>query len=552
MSVKNLKRLFSFRALVLLLGLLLLAVQVRADWINLTGAETAPNIAEIYIYDDHVKLQLEIYPEDLETFKDLIPDDWTARMNIQRPPLEVRQTHFANHTLVIKAADGEILPARFVTVEPRVRIDRQSPFAGMINPYTRQRIPEAPADKRVIYAEIIYPFKGKPEQLQIIPPLDASGKARVTLGFIAYHRSVPIIDFRYLGQPEKLNLNWQDPWYTTFENKNLTRHHKYPLMLFLYVEPRQVRLESLMRVSDIVEMTSFDLSKMSDNAAMLKLHDHVKDYFLKESVLNIDGTPVNPATVTVRYFIISVTGLKPVDNPSTINDASLLVGVSRQYYIDTLPQRIQSTWPYFNSRFDKIPLVEVDPAGPLPGFISQGDPMVDWQNQLKQFHEPVMRPLEATTGWRIMLPFIGQKTLVSRPPNEEQAHVIVSDVLENLRIAYLEKNPDSFFPELGKVIAGNEPGMLSAELSKLFTPAMKRGGVGAVKSFENIEINEIRELEDPDGFSATITGSALIQAMHWGHTDQLQVQFQLLLDLVEVDNQWRLADVTIIDLKKVK
>jgi hypothetical protein len=134
MSVKNLKRLFSFRALVLLLGLLLLAVQVRADWINLTGAETAPNIAEIYIYDDHVKLQLEIYPEDLETFKDLIPDDWTARMNIQRPPLEVRQTHFANHTLVIKAADGEILPARFVTVEPRVRIDRQSPFAGLINP----------------------------------------------------------------------------------------------------------------------------------------------------------------------------------------------------------------------------------------------------------------------------------------------------------------------------------------------------------------------------------------------------------------------------------
>ena len=291
---------------------------------------------------------------------------------------------------------------------------------------------------------------------------------------------------------------------------------------------------------------------MSDNAAMLKLHDHVKDYFLKESVLNIDGTPVNPATVTVRYFIISVTGLKPVDNPSTINDASLLVGVSRQYYIDTLPQRIQSTWPYFNSRFDKIPLVEVDPAGPLPGFISQGDPMVDWQNQLKQYHEPVMPPLEATTGWRIMLPFIGQKTLVSRPPNEEQAHVIVSDVLENLRIAYLEKNPDSFFPELGKVIAGNEPGMLSAELSKLFTPAMKRGGVGAVKSFENIEINEIRELEDPDGFSATIPGSALIQAMHWGHTDQLQVQFQLLLDLVEVDNQWRLADVTIIDLKKVK
>jgi len=552
MSVKNLKRLFSFRALVLLLSLLLLAVQARADWLNLTGAETAPNIAEIYIFDDHVKVQLEIYPDDLQTFKDLIPDDWTAKMNIQRPPAEVRQTHFANHTLVIKSADGETLPARFVTVEPRLRIDRRSPFAGMINPYTKQRIPDAPADKRVIYAEIIYPFKGKPEQLQLSPPLDESGNAMVTLGFIAYHRSVPIIDFRYLGQPEKLNLNWQDPWYTTFENKNLTRHHKYPLMLFLYVEPRQVRLESLMRVSDIVEMTEFDRTKLTDNAVKQKLHNHVQDYFLNKSVLNIDGRPVHPDSVTVRDFIVSVKGLKPVDNPSTLDDASMLVGVSRQYYIDTLPRRIESKWPYFNPRFDKIPFTATDPAGPLPGFISQDEPVVDWQNQLKQYHEPVMRSLEATTGWRITFPFIGQKTLVSQPPNEQQAMVIVGDVLENLRIAYLEKNPAASPRQLEKTLSKDHAGTLAIELSKLFAPAMKRGGVGEVKSFADITIKDIQPISDQDGFRAITTGSAVIQAMHWGHTDQLQVQFQLLLDLIEVDNQWHLADVTVMDLKGSK
>jgi len=549
MIVKNFKSWFGFSALVLFVYLLLFAVQVRADWVNLTGAGTAPNIAEIYIFDDHVKVQLEIYPDDLETFKDLIPDDWTAKMNIQRPPVEVRQTHFANHTLVIKSADGETLPARFVTVEPRVRIDRQSPFAGMINPYTKQLIPDAPADKRVIYAEIIYPFKRKPDQLQISPPLDESGKAMVTLGFIAYHRSVPIIDFRYLGQPEKLNLNWSDPWYTAFENKNLTRHHKYPLMLFLYVEPRQVRLESLMRVRDMVEMTKFELPKMSDNTVELKLHDHIKDFFIKESVLNIDDTPVNPSTVTVRYFIVSVTGLKPVDRPAIMNDASLLVGVSRQYYIDTLPQRIQSTWSYFNSRFDQIPLVETDTAGPLPGFINQGDPVIDWQNQLQKYHEPQMRSLKANTGWRITIPFIGEKTIVSQLPNKQQAQVIVGDVLENLRIAYIEKNPAASARQLEKTLTKDHVGTLVTELAKLFAPPMKRGGVGEVKSFADFTIKEIQPISEQDGFRVITTGSAVIQAMHWGHTDQLKVQFQLLLDLVEVDNQWRLADVTVIDLK---
>jgi hypothetical protein len=29
-------------------------------------------------------------------------------------------------------------------------------------------------------------------------------RARVTIGFIAYHKAVPVIDFRYLGAPVEL------------------------------------------------------------------------------------------------------------------------------------------------------------------------------------------------------------------------------------------------------------------------------------------------------------------------------------------------------------
>ena len=47
-------------AATLLLLLLVLASPAKADWINLTGAETAPNIAEIYVMDDHVKVVLEV------------------------------------------------------------------------------------------------------------------------------------------------------------------------------------------------------------------------------------------------------------------------------------------------------------------------------------------------------------------------------------------------------------------------------------------------------------------------------------------------------------
>ncbi|RKZ63702.1 MAG: hypothetical protein DRQ44_09845, partial [Gammaproteobacteria bacterium] len=93
---------------------------------------------------------------------------------------------------------------------------------------------------------------------------------------------------------------------------------------------------------------------------------------------------------------------------------------------------------------------------------------------------------------------------------------------------------------------------LQKELAKLFSPKVTGGAVGAVQAFKDINIINIRQLDKPQSFSATVSGSATINAKHWGHIDQRQVNFQLLLDLVEVENQWRLAELTVIDIKEVK
>ena len=62
-------------ALLLFLAMTI-STAVRADWMNLTGAETAPNIAEITVLDDRVRVALEIYVGNLEAFEALLPDDW--------------------------------------------------------------------------------------------------------------------------------------------------------------------------------------------------------------------------------------------------------------------------------------------------------------------------------------------------------------------------------------------------------------------------------------------------------------------------------------------
>ena len=56
--------------------LVLLPSALHADWVNLSGAENAPNIAGITIEKDRVRIQLEVFVEDLMIFEELIPESF--------------------------------------------------------------------------------------------------------------------------------------------------------------------------------------------------------------------------------------------------------------------------------------------------------------------------------------------------------------------------------------------------------------------------------------------------------------------------------------------
>ena len=209
------------------------AAPAKADWINLTGAQSAPNIAEIYVDDERVRLVLEIYIGDLDKFIELLPDALLKQAGVEAPPLKERLKQFSSQTFQLITDDRKNLQAELELVEPRLRKERPNPFAGMINPATGRPVPGPPEDKRVLYAELVYPFTTRPKTLTIIPPLEDKGNVAVSLGFIAYHKGVPILDYRYLSEGSRLHLDWDDPWYSSFEKKALKRcscmssHMKY-------------------------------------------------------------------------------------------------------------------------------------------------------------------------------------------------------------------------------------------------------------------------------------------------------------------------------------
>ena len=62
---------------------------------------------------------------------------------------------------------------------------------------------------------------------------------------MTYHGGVAVNDFRYLAGEQTVDLDWNDPWYSRFKNKQFKRLQQSGVLTFLYVEPFEVRHEVL-------------------------------------------------------------------------------------------------------------------------------------------------------------------------------------------------------------------------------------------------------------------------------------------------------------------
>ncbi len=593
----------AFSALILVLAAAW-TPSAQADWINLTGAETSPNIAEIYVLDDHVRVNLEVYIGDIPVFEDLVPDDWVKDSGARRGSLEQRLQHFSNHGLQFVTDSGKKLRARLELVEPRLRTDRQSPFAGMINPITRQRVPEAPADKRVLYAELVYPFKGKPKALTMVPPLDEEGRAKVTIGFIAYHKAVPVIDFRYLGAPAHLTLDWNDPWYSKFDNPNLKRHHKSALMSYLYVEPYEVRHEILTRVRDLEAWMDLGLRgrEYIEVDELEPLKQRVGEFLLTRNPVKIDGKALKPILDRSNYVKVSLTGIQLLEQPERLEISTAIIGVIMTYLTDGLPQQVTVDWELFTDQVRRVPVTAIDPAGPLASYVDPQDNVHTWTNFLKNYTPPtVQRVAMADTlsgleipvgtvlclavllpfGWRIrmsrkrgrpvrlplvvagaalvaglvLMPFfqvsVAKPTALVGSLDQKEAGVILQGLLKNVYRAFDFREEEDVYDKLALSVSGELLADIYLQNRKSFAVQKAGGAQAKVKEVEVLEVSADKVADRPLTFAFRAKWSAMGTVGHWGHVHMRKNLYDAIVTVEAVDGMWMITGLELLEEKRV-
>jgi hypothetical protein len=493
---------------------------------------------------------------------------------------------------------GETLPAELRLVEPRLRKERYSPFAGMINPSTLQPVPKPPEDKRVLYAEVVYPFTERPKTLTVVPPVDENGLSVVNIGFIAYHKSVPIIDFRYLTKSATLVLDWADPWYSRFDNPTLKRHHSSALMSFLYVEFDEVRHEVLARIKDLGNW--MELGLRSDDVIEPDEWDGLKDrvgaYLLKMNPVMIDGRAVQPVLARTDFVSLGLGGIQLIEKPQRLDISTAILGVILSYAVDGLPKNVTVEWELFTDQIRRVPVTVIDPAGPFLSFADRTDRLTEWQNHLKSYREPIIETIPLGSGQRLRVPvptllvlllsivatglavrsrYFSRRTWavvalagilgagllstvgvlevenpLAQPPDQEASIQIVEQLATNLHNALREREESGLRDALAASVSKERLDAVLPELRRALAIEIQGGGTARVDRIDDIVVKNIESLDTGGAFRTLAEWSAEASAGHWGHLHRRRIRFRALMELMPVENAWKLIDMTVIDVRQ--
>jgi hypothetical protein len=228
--------------------LLCLPVPAAADAIIRTQAMFASTIVEYFIVEDGLDVKLEIGLSDLPAFGNLMPNEIYEKLGNAPLPLAQRLPEFFETDFVV-LADERRLPGRVTEMHVGERVRRDE--------VTGEPLPaQAEEPETVIFVKLEYEFAGQPRELT----LGGRVPSATSVGFVAYHDTIAVNDFRYLTLSQTLELDWADPWYTSFRTRALRRSYSAPMTGFIYVEPYEVRKEIIVRPKDLQSFVDLGLS----------------------------------------------------------------------------------------------------------------------------------------------------------------------------------------------------------------------------------------------------------------------------------------------------
>jgi hypothetical protein len=558
-----------------------------ADAVIVVKAMTADTIAEIYVEQDRVRVELEIGMNDIQAFKNLLPDELYEKMGNEPLDLKERLKRFVEEDFIIMAA-YEQLAGYIQEIGPRNRIKRDE--------ITGEPLPMPPGQgETTLFVICEYPFDGEPNSISIVPPFNEAGYATANIGFVAYHMGLAVNDFRYLSSPETLYLNWEDPWYSQFTKRSLWRRYKEPISAFIYVEPFEVRKEIIVRPKDLqhwidLGLEGKDIIKAEEQEDIKK---EVAEFLTSLHPVIIDGNEAEGILDRIHFLRRTLKMTSVIDPPEDLAAHSATLGVIFVYQTKGLPQEVTMEWDLFNERIQKINAATTDEAGGLPYPLSPDDTVLRWQNFLKNPTIPsfvaVAQPSKAnlsltafgtfcifaiimivlyTLKKRFVIPMVLYKRasiiiiavmvvtlpllswLFASGPKEDQAKDIALGLLKNVYLAFDYRDEGVIYDVLARSVSGELLTNIFLEVQGALELENQGGARVKVKEVE-ITSSKKDSLDDSTGFSTECSWIVTGTVGHWGHIHQRKNAYDAVLSIEPIEGIWKITNLQLLNEKRL-
>lgn len=541
-------------------------------------------------------------------FATVVKADWNSGVTIEDISTRIA-IDVVDKGVKVSVNLNQTAVAQLYAVQPeetRVSLDLNQFALNLIQIQSEQNL--VPAIKSAATAEmkksaafitVFYPFSNEqPNQLVIAPDFQTIATAGKQYSITVSHQGLPVIDHGVLTSTETLILDWQDPWYSHFNNPKLKRDHNDPVMAFLYIEPQQIKSEVVVRIKEMANWADLKLRDplliYPDEFASLK--QKVADFLLSKNQL-ITGSTSTPVLDRVDYIKMGASDIQAYTPQQIQKQVSTLIGVSIIHPTAKIPNTIQWHWELFSDKIQRVAIRAYDPAGLFDSYVTAKYPVFEWENMLADIDLPELDNKKVTSvkvdtsqadiqlyailgilGF-ILLFIISYKYTPSlirkythsvillfslaityqllqtgnisfkqKKLTSQQSETILNQLLWNVYQAFEATEEIATYDKLAYSISGDLIETLYLQNRKSFLT--EDGGWAKT---ENIKIQNIKQL------SADFDGSYLFdcewlvsgQVIHWGHQHRRDNVYHATVKIMPIEDNWKITALESIGQQRV-
>lgn len=553
---------------------------VYADAIIINKAMQSPSIAQYYIDDKGVRLDLELSTDNLKKFADLYPNDLRKLLDLKELPIDKRSKDFLTKKLAI-IADGMTLEGYVTSMRSGKKIQRD-PITGDPLPVQKDNAPY------VLYISIDYLFeKPEPTTLDVISNIPAG------IGFILYHKDQAVNDFRFLAFKQTLKLDWKDPFYTAFTAKPLQRQYRHPMSLFLYIEPYEVRKEFVLRPQDLQNWIDLGIKdkKVLSVSDQKEIKTKVAAFLMQRAKVKIDDKDVSPKLDRIHFIERTLKRSGVITPPRELSTSTATLGVIYSYPVAGLPNKVDVNWDLFNEKINFIPAITTDEAGPFYNSLEPDVPVLTWNNYIR-FPKDTSINSVSVTQQKIDLPWLSfsllllaiiffilykkksQKiwmalaivsVLLSLPSfvyikkeitlplqaqlDEKEATTLLNSLLKNVYRSFVFKEENAIYDSLKKSV---DDELLSDIYLQVRQSLKLKNQGGAEASVDTVTIQDLKLSSEDEGYALDASWDVNGSVGHWGHIHKRANRYSAEFKILPVNGLWKIQKMKVYNEERMK